>query len=93
VDSLLKNDAYMLFADYQSYVDCQDHVSGAYQNTEDWVRMSILNTARMGKFSSDRAIREYSEAIWNAKPVKVALEKRVDGAAGLKAATPKAVSV
>jgi starch phosphorylase len=91
VDSLLRNDPYMLFADYQSYVDCQDHVSAAYQNTENWVRMSILNTARMGKFSSDRAIREYSEAVWNAKPVKVALEKRVDINAGLKAATPKAV--
>jgi len=91
VDSLLRNDPYMLFADYQSYVDCQDRVSGAYQNTENWVRMSILNTARMGKFSSDRAIREYSEAVWNAKPVKVALEKRVDSNAGLKAATPKAV--
>jgi starch phosphorylase len=79
LDTLLKNDPYMLFADYQSYVDCQDQVSKAYQETENWVRMSILNTARMGKFSSDRAIREYGEAVWNAKPVKVELEQYVQG--------------
>ena len=84
LDTLLKNDPYMLFADYQSYVDCQDQVSKAYQETENWVRMSILNTARMGKFSSDRAIREYGEAVWHAKPVKVELEQYVQGDAGLR---------
>ena len=91
VDSLLKYDPYMLCADYQSYVDCQDHVSAAYQDVDSWMRMSILNTARIGKFSSDRAIREYSTAVWNAKPVKVALEYCADERAGLKAGTPKAV--
>ena len=91
VDSLLKYDPYMLCADYQSYVDCQDHVSAAYQDVDSWMRMSILNTARTGKFSSDRAIREYSTAVWNAKPVKVALEYCAEDRAGLKAGTPKAV--
>jgi starch phosphorylase len=67
----------MLFADYQSYVDCQDQVSKAYNEKDNWVRMSILNTARMGKFSSDRAIREYGERVWHAKPVKVELEEYV----------------
>ena len=70
VDSLLERDEYMLFADYDSYVACQDHVSQVYLNHEQWTRMSILNVARMGKFSSDRAIREYCAQIWNTWPVK-----------------------
>jgi starch phosphorylase len=91
VDALLKYDPYMLFADYQSYVDCQDRVSKAYRETENWVRMSILNTARMGKFSSDRAIQEYAETVWHVKPVKVELDKYIHNEAGLKAKTPEAV--
>jgi len=73
VDSLLNHDEYMLFADYQSYVDCQDRVSEAFRDQKHWTRMSILNTARSGKFSSDRSIREYCDRIWNAKPVRVEL--------------------
>jgi starch phosphorylase len=73
VDSLLYHDEYMLLADYQSYVDCQDRVSEAFRHQKRWTRMSILNTARSGKFSSDRSIRDYCERIWNAKPVKVEL--------------------
>jgi starch phosphorylase len=67
LDSLLHYDTYLLFADYQSYVDCQDEVAKVYRDQEKWSRMSILNAARMGKFSSDRSIREYSEGIWNIK--------------------------
>ena len=73
VDSLLDRDDYMLLADYQSYIDCQERVSEAFKDQERWTRMSILNVARMGKFSSDRAIREYCEEIWNAKPVPISL--------------------
>jgi starch phosphorylase len=73
VDSLLHGDPYRLLADYQSYVDCQARVSAAYREPERWTRMSILNVARMGKFSSDRSIREYCEEIWKVKPVKIAL--------------------
>ncbi|MDJ0619821.1 MAG: glycogen/starch/alpha-glucan phosphorylase [Calothrix sp. MO_192.B10] len=73
IDSLLYDDPYMLLADYQSYIDCQDRVSQAYQDQRNWTRMSILNTARMGKFSSDRAIREYCQDIWQVKPVTVEL--------------------
>jgi starch phosphorylase len=58
-DSLLSQDEYMLLADYRSYIDCQERVSAAYRDRDRWNRMSILNVARMGKFSSDRAIREY----------------------------------
>ncbi len=73
-DSLLYDDPYMLLADYQSYIDCQDRVGQAYQDQPNWTRMSILNTARMGKFSSDRSIREYCQDIWHVKPVPVELQ-------------------
>ena len=77
VDSLMQYDPYLVFADYEAYIKCQEQVSEAYKHREHWTRMSILNTARMGKFSSDRAIREYCEKILNAKPVKVKLEEYV----------------
>ena len=71
VDSLLNEDRYMLFADYQSYIDCQDRVKQAYRDSDHWIRMSILNVARIGKFSSDRAIRDYCSDIWKTWPVKI----------------------
>jgi starch phosphorylase len=73
VNSLLTRDEYMLLADYQSYVDCQDRVSLAYKNQEQWTRMSILNVARIGKFSSDRSIRDYCANIWKTWPVSIEL--------------------
>ena len=73
VNSLLNNDDYMLLADYQPYIDCQDQVSAAYRDQDAWTRMSILNVARMGKFSSDRSIREYCAEIWKTWPVKIQL--------------------
>lgn len=74
VNYLLYDDTYMLMADFQSYLDCQDLVSQTYQDVDKWTRMSILNSARMGKFSSDRSIEEYCDQIWNIKPVKISLE-------------------
>ncbi|MGC2499677.1 MAG: glycogen/starch/alpha-glucan phosphorylase, partial [Acidobacteriaceae bacterium] len=71
VESLLSRDEYMLLADYASYIDCQDRVSAAYRDPEHWTRMSILNVARSGKFSSDRAIRDYCSDIWKTWPVKI----------------------
>jgi starch phosphorylase len=73
VNSLLEKDEYMLFADYQSYIDCQDRVDEAYKNQEAWTRMSIMNVARSGKFSSDRAIRDYCSDTWKTWPVKIQL--------------------
>jgi starch phosphorylase len=74
VDSLLQRDEYLLLADYQSYLDCQDKATKAYQDEEAWTRMSILNTARCGFFSSDRTIRQYCKDIWQVQPVKVEIE-------------------
>jgi starch phosphorylase len=65
VDALMTHDDYMLFADYQAYIDCQQRVSDAFGNPAEWTRASILNTARVGRFSSDRSIREYCRDIWN----------------------------
>lgn len=73
VTSLLNHDPYFLLADYQSYIDCQQQVDLAFRDTERWTRMSILNVARTGIFSSDRAIQEYCDQIWNIQPVKVEL--------------------
>jgi glycogen phosphorylase len=73
IDGLLYHDPYLLLADFQSYLDCQRKVSEAYCDTERWTRMSILNTARSGKFSSDRTIREYCADIWDVKSVPINL--------------------
>ncbi len=70
IDNLLdKGDQYLLLADYAAYIACQHDVEEAYQNQALWVKKSILNVAKMGKFSSDRTISQYAKAIWNVKPV------------------------
>ena len=69
VQSLLDHDPYMLLADFQSYLDCQAKVSEAFLDKDRWTKMAILNIAKMGKFSSDRTIREYAGEIWRAAPV------------------------
>ncbi len=73
VDNLRHDDPFLVVADYAAYVECQDRVAAAWQDGDAWSRMSILNTARSGKFSSDRAIREYCDDIWNVGPVTVTL--------------------
>ena len=73
VDNLLYHDPYLVLADFQSYIDCQAQVETAYQNPEQWTRMSILNTARSGMFSSDRAIQEYARDIWKVDSVEIGL--------------------
>jgi starch phosphorylase len=72
VDNLLGSDPYMLLADYRSYVECQEEVGGVWLDPERWTRSSILNVARIGRFSSDRAIREYCRDIWRVQPVPIA---------------------
>lgn len=65
VDNLLWSDPYLVLADYQAYIDTQDRVSALWNDQQAWLSKSILNVARMGKFSSDRSIRDYCKMIWN----------------------------
>jgi starch phosphorylase len=76
IENLRQTDPFLVLADYAAYVACQEEVSAAWQDARRWTRMSILNTARAGKFSSDRAIREYCEQIWKIHPVSVDLDQR-----------------
>jgi starch phosphorylase len=69
VESLMNRDDYMLFADFQDYVDVQERVSDAFTDQRRWTRMSILNSARVGRFSSDRSVREYCRDIWDVRPI------------------------
>ena len=64
------NDYYMLLADLRSYSEAQDRVDAAYRNAKKWNQMSLVNIARSGRFSSDRAVQEYCDEIWHIKPIK-----------------------
>jgi starch phosphorylase len=82
INSLLYRDEYMVLADYPLYLECQEKVEKAYRDPTQWMRMSILNTARTGRFSSDRTIQEYATEIWKVKPVPVSLDTDTLTAAG-----------
>jgi glycogen phosphorylase len=71
LDRLLYEDPFMVLADYQGYADCQEQVAALWHDRRAWTRTAILNVARMGKFSSDRSIRDYCEQVWRVEPVKV----------------------
>ncbi len=71
-DSLVnEGDHYLHMADYRSYIDCQDKAANLFKTSIDWHKMAILNVARIGKFSSDRVIKEYANEIWKVEPCHI----------------------
>jgi starch phosphorylase len=75
ISSILDWDEYLVLADYRSYIDCHDRAIGpAWADEDRWIRMSILNTARSGFFSSDRTVRGYCRDIWHIEPVPVSAD-------------------
>ena len=71
VDSLLTHDEYLVMADYETYIDCQERAEKTYLDEETWTRMAILNVARCGYFSSDRTMQQYCDDIWVVEPVNI----------------------
>ena len=71
LDRLRHEDPFMVLADYEAYTECQEQVSALWRDQRAWTRKTILNVARMGRFSSDRSIREYCEEVWRVRPVTV----------------------
>ena len=63
-------DTYMVLRDFEAYMKTQEQISIDYQNREKWLKMTIMNTAMAGFFSSDRTIQQYSDQIWHLKPIK-----------------------
>jgi starch phosphorylase len=74
VDQLIHQDEYLALADFPAYAECQGRVGDVYRDEKLWTRMSILNVARIGKFSSDRTIAEYCRDIWRVGPVPIELK-------------------
>ena len=70
-DNLYYSDPFLCLPDFESYSECQKKVDAAFREKSRWSKMAILNTARMGKFSSDRAIKEYARDIWKVEPVHI----------------------
>jgi glycogen phosphorylase len=79
IDSLLsKGDYFLVLKDYGSYIECQEEVSNAFRDKKRWARASVLNSCQMGKFSSDRTIREYAKEIWNVSPMPIARDRMTE---------------
>jgi starch phosphorylase len=88
ISSILNRDEYLVLADYRSYIDCHDRaVRSAWTDEDRWTRMSILNTARSGYFSSDRTVRDYCRDIWHAEPAPVSPHVLADPEAPARKAT------
>ena len=84
VDRLVYDDPYFVLSDFRAYADCQQRVGDEFRDATQWTKMSILNTARMAKFSSDRSIREYCDEIWEVDPRPVELADAREGVTNLR---------
>jgi starch phosphorylase len=71
VNTLVEKDPFFVLADFRAYIECQRRVARAWKNPDDWSRTAILNVAAMGRFSSDRSIRDYARDVWQVTPVDV----------------------
>ena len=71
LDNLINKDPFFVMADFEDYLNAQNNVSKAWKNRKEWNRMSLLNTARSGFFSSDRSIKDYCNLIWEIDPLPV----------------------
>jgi len=78
LENLTGRDPFFVLADFQAYLEAQDRVDQAWADRRHWNRMSLLNTARSGLFSSDRSIREYAQTIWNAQEFPVTITCDLD---------------
>ncbi len=74
-----QGDTYLLLADFEDYVKCHDRVRACYRKPAEWTRKSILNVANMGKFSTDRTIKQYAEEIWDVHPVPIQILRAPEG--------------
>ena len=79
MENLTGRDPFYVLADFTDYLRAQDAVSAAWADREHWNRMSLLNSARTGFFSSDRSIREYAERIWKVKPFPITISCAIEG--------------
>ena len=70
VDYLLNDDPFMCLADFESYIHAQQQIEEAYNHEKQWQKMSLVNTAKAGIFSADRAVKEYADRIWHIQQVK-----------------------
>jgi starch phosphorylase len=75
VDSLLNEDRFLVLRDFASYVETQDRAAAVFTDPDRWTGMAIVNASAMGRFSSDRAVREYASKIWNVTPVRVEMSQ------------------
>ncbi len=73
LDNLIKHDPYLVFADFDSYIAAQEQVDKAFSDRSRWNEMAIYNVARIGKFSTDRTMKEYNDEIWNVTPTSIKL--------------------
>ena len=70
-DNLLYHDNYFILKDFNSYIEAQEKINTLYKDQKKWLRMSIINVAKSGFFTTDRTMRQYNEDIWHTEPIQI----------------------